>query len=394
MGFGPSFEFRGPAEIFAEHVALSAYENGGSRDFDLSGLVGADYEAMEPVQWPVRSSGTARMFTTGEFYTADRRANFVPVVPPPPLRRPPGQFILNTGRVRDHWHTMTRTGGTARLSAHMAEPFVEVHPEDAAAHSIRPATLVRLQNARGTALVRALISDRQPRGQVFVPMHWTDQFASSGRVDALVAAKTDPVSGQPALKMSLVSIEPMQVAMYGFFVARERPYFSGVAYWAVAPADGGIRGELGFATEPGDWESWITTAFAISNAADLVAVRDARTGRRSYALIEDGRLRWALFLSPDPVLVARQWLVGHLAAESVDGSAVLAGRPGADAPDTGPIVCACLQVGSLTIANAVRHQGCASVDAVGAATGAGTNCGSCRAEIRAIIEANRLVATE
>ncbi len=96
------------------------------------GWLGADYDALEPVQWPVRPAGTRRMFTAGEFFTPDTRARFVAVTPPPPLVPPPGMLVLNTGRVRDHWHTMTRTGKAARLSAHMAEPFAELHPDDAA----------------------------------------------------------------------------------------------------------------------------------------------------------------------------------------------------------------------------------------------------------------------
>jgi assimilatory nitrate reductase catalytic subunit len=146
LGHKSAFDYESPAEIFAEHVALSAFENDGSRDFDLSGLVDTDYETMAPVQWPVRSKPAARMFGDGKYFTPDGKARFLPIQPPPPFAPAPGQFILNTGRVRDHWHTMTRTGKAARLSAHMAEPFVEIHPADANALGIRRANLVRLSN--------------------------------------------------------------------------------------------------------------------------------------------------------------------------------------------------------------------------------------------------------
>src|SRR5690606_34472927 len=170
LGHGEAFSYHSPAEMFAEHVALSAFENDGSRDFDLSGLAGADYDTMTPVQWPVRARPAARMFGDGRFFTPDGKARFVPIQPPPPFAPAPGRFILNSGRVRDHWHTMTRTGKAARLSAHMAEPFVEIHPADADALGIRRASLVRLSNRHGTAMVRALLTDRQQRGQLFVPM--------------------------------------------------------------------------------------------------------------------------------------------------------------------------------------------------------------------------------
>src|SRR5690606_28061516 len=216
MGFSAAFPYRDPGEIFTEHATLSAFENGGSRDFDLGGLIGSDYDTLPPTQWPVRGAPQPRMFGNGSFFTPDGRARFVAVTPPPPLLPAPGMLTLNTGRVRDHWHTMTRTGRTPRLSAHMAEPYAELHPEDAAAVGIRPATLVRLENRHGSAVVRALISERQQRGSIFVPMHWTGEFASSGRVDVLVRAQTDPQSGQPALKMSAVAVEPAAMAWYGF----------------------------------------------------------------------------------------------------------------------------------------------------------------------------------
>jgi assimilatory nitrate reductase catalytic subunit len=394
MGFGQAFDYAGPAEIFAEHVALSSFENGGTRDFDLSGLADVDYQSLEPTQWPVRSKPVSRMFADGRFFTPDGKARFVPVVPPPPLVPAPGAFILNTGRVRDHWHTMTRTGKAARLSAHYAESFVELHPDDAAALNIHRATLVRLSNKHGSAVVRALVTDRQRRRHLFVPMHWTDQFSSNGRIDALVQAKVDPQSGQPALKMAQVYAEPFAVGLYGFFVARARPLQSGIDYWAVAETAGGVRGEIGLVREPSDWSAFVRAMFGVNESADLVTVYDAHAGRRSIALIEGGKLVFALYLSPDPVLVSRQWAADLLVADTVSAAQVLAGRPGANIPDSGAIVCACFSVGINTIASAVRDQNCTTVEAVGACTRAGTNCGSCRSEIRGIIVASRLQAAE
>ena len=395
MGFGAAFDHAGPAEIFAEHAALSAFENGGSRDFDLSGLVGADYEAMLPTQWPVsEGKSTARMFADGRFFTPDTRALFVPVEPPPPSVAAPGMLILNTGRVRDHWHTMTRTGKTARLSAHIAEPFVEIHPDDAAELAIRPAMLVRLENGHGVVLVRALITDRQKRGTVFVPMHWTDQFSACARVDALVTAQTDPQSGQPALKMAQVSVGPAMAKWYGFAVSRARPDLSGVDYWALSEARGGVRTELAWLQGTGDWEGWVRTAFGMAADTTLLSLRDERSGRCSFALFESGEVVFAVYVSPDPVAVSRQWVASLLeASEPARRSDILAGRPGADMPDPGAIVCSCFSVGINAITEAFAG-GCRSVEAVGAVLKAGTNCGSCRGEIRAIIASRELEAAE
>ena len=398
MGFGAAFDYAGPAEIFAEHTALSAFENEGRRDFDLSGLAGVDYEAIQPTQWPVRNGASGeRFFTEGRFYTPDTRARFVPVTPPPPLNAAPGMMVLNTGRVRDHWHTMTRTGKTARLSAHMAEPFAEIHPDDANDLGIRPASLVRLENRHGTALVRALVTDRQKRGNVFVPMHWTDRFSACARIDALVAGQTDPQSGQPALKMAQVSVEPALAKWHGFAVSRARPNLGGVDYWALAEAVGGFRTELAWLEGPADWDSWVREAFAVTAGATLLSVRDERSGRHSFALFESGEVVFAVYISPEPVLVSRQWAVSLLddaLPEASRRSEVLAGRPGADMPDPGAIICACFSVGINTIIEAVTQGGCHSVEAIGAALKAGTNCGSCRAEIKGIIAGQLLVAAE
>lgn len=396
MGHAEAFAYERPAEIFAEHAALSGFENEGNRDFDLSGLMHAEYDGLQPVQWPVRAvRSTARMFTDGRFFTPDSRARFVAVAPPPPLTPPPGMLVLNTGRVRDHWHTMTRTGKAARLSAHMAEPFAELHPDDASEKSIRHASLVRLENRHGSVLVRALVTERQQKGSVFVPMHWTDRFSAQGRIDVLVGGQTDPQSGQPALKSAMVVAGPALARRYGFAVSRVRPEFAGTDYWAIAETTGGWRAELAFITEPEDWVGWARAAFGVGEKVELLSIADKASGRQSLALFEGGKLIFALYLSPDPVLVSRQWVVSLL-TETIKPARradILVGRPGADRPDPGPIVCACYGVGANQIAEAARG-GCHTVEAIGVALKAGTNCGSCRAEIRGIIEVNRLEAAE
>lgn len=120
-------------------------------------------------------------------------------------------------------------------------------------------------------------------------------------------------------------------------------------------------------------------------------LHDRASGRHSLAGFHHGKLGFALYLSPEPVLVARQWATSLLQDNPARPTDVLAGRPGADRPDAGAIVCACLSVGINGIAEAI-HAGCDSVDAIGAATGAGTNCGSCRSEIQGIISSHRQAA--
>ncbi|HET6375012.1 MAG TPA: molybdopterin-dependent oxidoreductase, partial [Methylocella sp.] len=140
MGFGAAFDYAGPADIFREHAALSSFENEGRRDFDLGGLArlsNLGYEGLKPVQWPVTASspgGTKRMFTGWRFFTPSGRAKLIAVAEPAPAGEPCADFpfLLNTGRVRDQWHTMTRTGLSPKLGSHTPDPFVEVNPQDAA----------------------------------------------------------------------------------------------------------------------------------------------------------------------------------------------------------------------------------------------------------------------
>src|SRR5580704_324010 len=167
LGFASAFAYRSPADVFREHAALSAFENNGSRDFDLGALAdlgNADFDRLAPVQWPVLAGGTAdtrRFFGTGSFYTPDRKAKFIVPEKPAPREKLSTRFPfrLNTGRVRDQWHTMTRTGLSPRLAAHSPEPFVEVHPDDAARAGLRAGGFAKLTSAHGSCVLKVVISE-------------------------------------------------------------------------------------------------------------------------------------------------------------------------------------------------------------------------------------------
>jgi assimilatory nitrate reductase catalytic subunit len=393
MGHGAAFSYNDPAEIFAEHAALSAFENAGQRDFDISSCAAINdeqYDDLAPFQWPRPADhrSVARMFSDGRFYTPDGKANFVAVqlASPPAIESAGFPLTLNTGRVRDHWHTMTRTGKSQRLSQHYGEPFVEIHPQDAARFHIGDAELVRVSTGLGAILVRALITPRQQLGSIFVPMHWNDMFASRARVDVLAHSLTDPISGQPALKNIPARIERFIASSYGFAVLRHRPASIDATYWAVAKCQGGWRVEIALAANPDDWTEFVLAL--VGGTADVIAYHDQQSGHTRFACYEAGTLTAVVFLAPQPVAVSRDWAISQLAQADPNlrrRSAVLAGRPGSNGADRGATVCACFAVGANEIAAAVAN-GCSTVAAVGAATHAGTNCGSCRAEIRNIIE--------
>ena len=244
MGF-EGFGHSSPAAIFREHARLSGFRNGGSRDFDLSGLAAisdAAYAGMAPVQWPVMAAeapGVARLFATGGFYTPDRKARFVPVSARTPVNPTRADFplVLNTGRIRDQWHTMTRTGKAPRLLRHLFEPYAELHPDDVRHTGLEDGALARLTTAFGSMVARVRIAPEQRRGCVFVPMHWTGEISSHGRVNALVNPAVDPVSGQPELKHTPVAIAPYLPAWHGFGLTRRKPTAIAADYW--------VRGRTG-----------------------------------------------------------------------------------------------------------------------------------------------------
>jgi assimilatory nitrate reductase catalytic subunit len=403
MGFSRAFDFASSAEIFDEHARLSAFENDGSRDFDIGAYAGIDqcgYDALAPFQWPQpagREKAETRFFAAGGFYHPDGKARFLPVLPMPSERtRSDFPFTLNTGRIRDQWHTMTRTGKSARLSSHIAEPFAELHPRDAIEIGVGNAGLVEIESPHGKVTVRALITERQARGSIFVPMHWNDQFAAKARIDALVPPLTDPVSGQPASKNIAVAARSFKAAQYGFAVSRSRPEHLDTTYWALAKADGGWRVELAFDRPVEEWNAWCRSTFSIPDTIEPLGYMDRQSGDLRLAFFEGDRLLTALFLARGPVAVARNWAISQLTIEHSDlrkRFALVAGRPGADKPDPGATVCSCFRVGVNQIVAAVAN-GCHSVEAVGRELNAGTNCGSCRAEIRGIIDGCLAAAAE
>ncbi len=396
MGFN-GFDYGGPADIFQEHAALTTVANNGSRSLDLGGLAHLDnagYAAFEPTLWPAPASGDnpagGRQFSEGKFNTPTGRARFVAtrVARNEPHRDADRDLILNTGRIRDQWHTMTRTAKAPRLMTHIAEPFVEMHTADAERHGLAPDKLVRVESEHGTMIGRVMITERQRPGSVFAPIHWTDRLSSMARIDAVVTGEPDPVSGQPQLKHTPVSVKPLGETWYGFAVLRQRPKRIAADYWSMAQSRGGWRVEMAGITEPGDWTEWARNLFAIEDDTDLLAVHDVGARRHRFAAFSDDALHAALFIEPQPVSISRGFtsdgLTGNFPSPS-DRLRLLAGRPGADQPDPGAIVCSCFEVGANQIIEAIVGGNCLTVEAVGASLSAGTNCGSCRPDIQRII---------
>ncbi len=396
MGF-EGFAYRHQYEIFNEHAELSGYENRGQRDFNISAMGDQDrqsYDHIKPVQWPVtpdRPRGTARMFSDGRFFTPSGKARLLPITPRSPMNAPDDSFpmVLNTGRIRDQWHTMTRTGKAPRLSEHSPEPFVALHPEDAVRYGIKDETLVRVFSRWGEMIARARIEEGQRPGDLFVPMHWNQEYASCGRVDALVNPEIDPHSGQPELKHTPARIAPFNSIWHGFILSRRKLQFKGISYWARATGNGYYRYELAGEQMPGDWPAW-ARSYLCDEGADINWVELLDIGHQTYRGVRmaGDQVESCLFIAPDYALPSRSWLASLFEKDTLsedERRALLTGKPPVGQEDVGRVVCACLSVGENTLRKVIAEQGLQSVEAIGQCTGAGTGCGSCVPELKKLL---------
>lgn len=390
MGYGHAFAYRFPADIFREHARLTAFENeAGGRGLNLSGLMAIsdnDYAVMPPVQWPVRPGvgGTARVFGDGVYHAPGGRARFVaPAAPTLPADLSDAYPLrLNTGRVRDQWHTMTRTGKSARLGSHRAVPYVEVHPRDAARYGLTDGALARVSSATGSGVFEVQVAEGQRPGSIFVPIHWTRETSSGGVVGPLVHGVVDPVSGQPDSKATPAAVAPEPARLRGFVLSRQAVALPPGTWWARVAVDGGVGTLFATTSSARDVAGWAPDLF---DGAELADYADASADIYRCAAFESERFMGALFVGPAEA--RPQWAAVKalfaMPSEELDRRLALSGQGGG--VSSGPLVCACFGVGLAAIRAAIAPGGATSPEAIGAALRAGTNCGSCVPELRRII---------
>jgi assimilatory nitrate reductase catalytic subunit len=395
MGFRDGFNYSSVAEIFDEHARLSATENPGERAFHLGGLVGlgeGGYAALPPTRWPHPASHgeeDPRLFADGRFYHTDGRARLVPTRPRPPKFALDQEYplVLNTGRIRDQWHTMTRSGLSPRLASHLAEPFVDMNAADALRFGARDGGLVRVITRWGRMVARLRTSGEIARGSIFVPIHWSGSNASDARVGALVSPGVDPVSGEPEFKCTPARVEPFVVNWYGFALTRGALSVAGLSWWASAEGGKFRRYEIAGRSVPHRWSIWARSRVRAESSADWIDYEDANAGTYRAACLCDERLEACVFVGPQPLQLSRSWLASLFdkpRLSSSERARVLTSRPPDACLDTGETVCACFGVGRNAIEAAIV-DGCREVSSIGARLKAGTNCGSCLPELRGLI---------
>ena len=405
MGYETAFSYQSSRDIFSEHAALSAYQNQGQRCFNIGALAGLSTEAynqLPSLQWPIHFSknkdtaelyqGTSRLFSDGKFYTSDQRAQFIPIQPRLPCSTRSEQYplTLNTGRVRDHWHTLTRTGISSRLSAHTTEAYAEIHPQDAKARQIEAGALLRIFNHQGEVIVRAIISAEQQQGSLFVPMHWSGEFGNSATVSRLIPSVVDPLSGQPESKHAVVQVERMPTLWQGLLLSRRKLSLNLPRHWSVHKVGDVWQYHLACDQPLERWEHAARQLLcADTDTANWVEYLDSAQQSYRAARFIDQQLESCLFISTTSTPpINNAWLISLFEQSVIDTKArqsLLSGKPTTPVADTGKTICACFNVGEITIQQAIKEQGLDSVERIGQCLQAGTNCGSCVPELRTLL---------
>jgi assimilatory nitrate reductase catalytic subunit len=414
----------------AEQIWNEHRESTRGRDLDITGLSYAILEQSGPQQWPYPSgaqTGKQRLYEDGIFPTASGRARFVatpyvPVAEPVDARYP---FRLTTGRLRDQWHGMSRTGTVAQLYAHAPEPSVVLAQGDMDRRVLKEGDLVHVTSRRGTQILPVTAGDDMRAGQAFIAMHWGEEYVSgrghagqaSYGVNALTLPAIDPSSKQPELKHAAVKILkaelPGRLLVFGWMDDSEalllqdrlKPYLRKFAYASCTLFGRERTGVLLRAADDAPVAAAlmqeIEALFGIAGSS-VLRYDDGRRGNARHLLVADGLLQ-AVSLCGD--LAAESWLKQYL-QDALPVAAV--GRrllmPASQAPEgfkaRGKIVCNCFNVAKQEIDAMLaghdminRGSSNAMLEAVQAQLKCGMNCGSCVPELKKIIAARRAVTT-
>ncbi|WDD98718.1 nitrate reductase [Thalassomonas actiniarum] len=406
MGFDQGFNYSGPAEIFDEHARLTACNNNGDRALDLSGLTGLttdEYDRLKPVQWPVNTKyplGCARILADGSFFTDNRKANFIAISPATPkLACSAGYpFSLTSGRLRDQWHTMTRTGKANILAEHTKAPEVTLNPADAQSLGVAEGEMVKVSNETGAVFLQAKLSDDVGVKQLFVPIHWNREFASSATANQLFAAIVDPVSGQPEFKQAPVQVEKTAIKQYALIYSpRSLKNFTaglpGHCHWIQHQ---GVQGpvyhcyfEQEVADLAGQLKQHINRAIKDSTSQDprpdnSWLSHQSEHNSRLIALAEQG-FNAFVFISDKPIKLNDSWLNELLENKETDAEQINALLLAKAPKNKGRKICSCFSIYEQDIVAAIENDGISSVDALGATLKCGTNCGSCKTELSSLL---------
>lgn len=448
------FDYQNSHEIFIEHARLSREQNAPLsqraqtphfRYFNLTGLCDLSfqqYQQLQPIQWPVwrkdqaademmhlfqqqqalqeqqcqqeqleqeqleqgqlqQEQSQQRQLQPGLFSHADGKARFVATVADQPRHACSVEYplILNTGRNRDQWHSMTRTGWVAQLSTHRAEPSCEIHPQDALKYGVKAGELLQLRSAWGSCILRVALQAGIRRGQVFAPIHWSAQFSSDARVGKVVNPVVDPISAEPEFKHTPVMISAFHSTWQGVlylhpeYQALFQALIDQSVYWSKVIHPHAIRYELAGRNALAEMSEFLQQHLSVlADEYECLALDDPSVARYHRVILQAGRVLASLYIAPLDVLPDRDWaaqLFKRQRLSAMHRKSLLAGQPIAAQDLEGTLVCSCFKVGRKRLIETIQSQQLTDEKQVTACLKAGGNCGSCLPEIRALLKSSQ-----
>lgn len=418
------FPYENAKEIWQEHR-----ESTRGRDLDITGLSWEMLDQLGPQQWPLPQgevSGRARLYEDGQFPTPDGRARFsvLPwqdVAEPRDARYP---FSLSTGRLRDQWHGMSRTGQLGRLFGHVPEPCLQMHPQDMARRALNAGDLVHVTSPRGTIIAPVQPDDSLAPSQVFMAMHWGGEYlsgkSSTGErlagVNTLTSPAFCPHSKQPEFKHAAVKVLKAELPWTLLGVAwmpeaqatrealaalmSEFDFASCVPFSSQMPLAGAAHARHGVLLRAASYEApdesvvrRVESLLGLSGPDVLRYADKRRQQSRALRLARqaEGSTVEALLLAGDAR--AGSWLTTllkeSLPAQTHGRYLLMPGnKPPADMPARGKQVCTCFNVDEPAIAAALMHiegDDASRLQQLQAQLRCGTNCGSCIPAVKQLI---------
>jgi len=236
--------------------------------------------------------------------------------------------------------------------------------------------------------MRVRVDDTQLPGSVFVPIHWNDTNSANAVVSRLINQDTDPFSGQPDSKYTPVNLSAFDPVWHALVVTRQKQSEQDAEYWTKITGPGCVITAMAGTAEVPDWEAWAGGRLG-RDEHDWLSFSDPKGACHRFAALKDGQLEAAVFVSSRANLPSLDWVQAQFTLDAMDDqgrAGLLAGRAPGEVFDPGPMVCSCFSVGVNDLRRAITEGQALSVEAIGELLQAGTNCGSCRPEIQAIVD--------
>lgn len=394
LGYTAAFSWKSPAEIFNEYARLTAFENNGDRALNLTTWIGSDYSNLTPRHW-----GAKRFFAQDQFFHKDGYARFVAIQQQQAKEKSCCVFplYLNSGRYRDQWHSMTRTGLSDRLFRHRSEPLLEIHPGDAAEYNLIDDELAQVKSRYGDYIARVRLTVQQQQGEIFLPIHWNDSYAAHAIVSRLYPAYTDPLSGQPELKRVPVCVKPYPIMWWGTLICRDIITLPQrvVSWWVRHPMEG-----LQFIELAGTKKEQILALVRIlqrryGSTYVWVINKERRPVESSW--MKERNPRAILFLEKRPREINLSWFtekyIGQTIATSsvnyfshfVTNPSLTVAEAATNTAEEDSIICTCFLVSTREIERAIDEKSLTTVVEIGTVLKASTGCGSCIPELKDLL---------